>query len=66
MCVWGGGSLGPTVGGYGIHTRVILVLREYIWNTPTVSFVIPTIDDTGSLGSLPRQVVYPPGSMDSP
>ena len=32
-------------------------------NEPVVSLVLPAFDDTGSLDSLPRQVVYPPGSM---
>ena len=40
----------------GTHSRVILVLRECIWNAPAVSLVLPTFDDTGSLGSLPRRV----------
>ena len=37
---------------------VILVLREFIWNTLAVSLVLPTFDDTDSLGSPPREVVY--------
>ena len=41
---------------------VILLLRECIWKAATVSLVIPVFDDTGSLGSPPRQVFYPPGS----
>ena len=41
----------------GARACVILVLRECILNAPTVSLVLPTFDDTGSLGS-PRQVVY--------
>ena len=43
--------------GQGARNRVILVLRECI------SLVLPVFDDTGSLGSPPGQVVYPPGSM---
>ena len=31
-----------------------------------VSLVLPAFDSSGSLGSLPRQVVYPPGSMVPP
>ena len=44
----------------GVRARVILVLRECIWNAPAVSLVFPAFDDTGSLDSSPRQVVYPP------
>ena len=55
----GGESLGSIVGGLGPRIRVILVLRECIWNAPAVSLFLPTFDDTGSLGSLPRQVVIP-------
>ena len=50
------------LGGEGARARVILVLRECIWNASAVSLVLPTFDDTGSLGSPPRQVVYVPGS----
>ena len=32
-----------------------------IWNAPAVSLVLPAFDDTRSLGSPPRQVVYPLG-----
>ena len=47
--------------GWGVKgcDRVILVLRECIWNAPAVSLVLPAFDDIGSLGSPPRQVVYP-------
>ena len=55
-------SLGSNDGGSEGSRRVILVLRECIWNAPAISLVLPTFDVTGSLGSL-RQVVYPPGSM---
>ena len=48
------------MGGQGAYARVILVLHECIWNAPAVSLVLPAFDHTGSLGSLPRQVVYPP------
>ena len=50
----------------GARARVILVLHECIWNTPAVLLVLPTFDDTGSLGSPPRQMVLPPGSMIPP
>ena len=49
------------LGGQGTHACVILVLWECIWNAPVVLLVLPAFDDTGSLGSLPRQVVYPSG-----
>ena len=49
-------------GDQGARTRVILVLRECIWKAPVVSLVFLVFDDTGSLGSPPRRVVYPPGS----
>ena len=51
------------LGGQGACVCVILVLRECIWNTPPVSFVFPAFDDTSFLGSPPRQVVYPSGSI---
>ena len=41
---------------------VILVLYECIWNALMVSLVLPSFDNTGSLGYPPYQVVYPPGS----
>ena len=44
--------------GQRVRARVILVLRECMWNDPAVSLVLPAFDDTGSLG----HVVYPPGS----
>ena len=48
------------------HARVIRALRKCIWNAPVVLFVLPAFDDTGSLGSLSRQVVYPPVFMVPP
>ena len=53
-------------GGKGDCDRVILLLREYIWNAPAVSLVLPGFGDTGSLGSPLRQVLYPPVSMVHP
>ena len=50
----GWGSRSSIVGETGARARVILVLRECIWNAPTVSLVLSTFDHTGSLGSLPR------------
>ena len=42
----GGLSLGQLLGGQGARARVILVLRECIWNAHTVSLVLPSFDDT--------------------
>ena len=36
--------------GQGRFARVILVLRECVWNVPAVSLSLPAFDDTGSLG----------------
>ena len=58
--------MGSILGGQGVRTRVTLVLRECIWNAPVVSFVLSAFDDAASLGSPPRQSVYPPGSMVPP
>ena len=58
--------MGSIVGGQGARTRVILVLRECIWDAPTLSLVHPAFDDTGSLGSPPRQLVSPPVQMIPP
>ena len=54
-------SLGSLVVGPGTRNRGIIVLSESIWNAPTVSLALPAFDNTDSLGSPPRQVVYPPG-----
>ena len=48
-------------GGQGARARIVLVLHECIWNAPAVLIVLPTFDNTGSLGPHPRRVVYPPG-----
>ena len=56
-----GGVWVQMLGDLGARVRVILVLRECTWIAPAVSLVLPAFDDTGSLGSPPRQVVYPPG-----
>ena len=55
---WGGVWV-QFLGGQGARAGVILVLRECIWNMPAVLRVLQGFDDTGSLGSPPRQVVYP-------
>ena len=44
--------------GQRARDHVVLVLRECIWNAPAVSLVLPVFDDTSSLGSPPRRVVY--------
>ena len=54
------------MGVQGARDHLILVLRECIWNTPAVSLVLQTFDDSGSMGYHPRQVVYPPVSMVLP
>ena len=58
--------MGSVVDGSGARARVVLVLREYIWNAPAFSLALPTFDDTGSLSSPPRQMVYPLVSMVLP
>ena len=52
--------------GEGTCARVTLVLRECFWNAPAVSLILPAFDDTGFLGSPPRQVVSPHGSIVPP
>ena len=52
--------------GQGARALVILALREFIWDAPEVSLVLPVFDDTGSLSSPPRRVVYPPGQIVPP
>ena len=47
--------------GQGVRACDILLLREYIWNTPAVLLVLPAFDDASSLGSPQRRVVYPLG-----
>ena len=54
------------MGGQEPSTRVIPVLRECIWNAPTVSLLLPAFDGTGSLGSPPRQVMSIPWLNFSP
>ena len=48
--------------GEGAHARIILTLRESIWNAPAVSLVLPAFHDNGSLAFPPRRVTYPFGS----
>ena len=48
--------------GQETHVRVILVLRECIWNMLAVLLVPLAFDDTGFLGSPPCFVVYHPGT----
>ena len=52
------GSLGSIVGGSGVRTRIILVLRECIWNVLLVSLSLSAFDDTSSLRYPPHHVVY--------
>ena len=40
------------------RARVILFLRESIWNAAAVSLVLLAFDETGSLGS-PCRMVFP-------
>ena len=54
-----GGVWVQLLGVQGARARDILVLRECIWNAPEVSFVLPALDDIGSLGIPPRWVIYP-------
>ena len=54
------------LGGSGVRACVVLVLLVYIWNASGVSLVLPTFDDTGSLGFSRRQMVRPNGSMVPP
>ena len=61
---WGvGGVCVQMLGGSGVRACVVLVLLVYIWNASGVSLVLPTFDDTGSLGFSRRQMVRPPGFM---
>ena len=48
------------VGGRGFRGRVILVVRECIWDALGVLLFLPTFDGTGSLKYPLRWVVYPP------
>ena len=57
-----GGAWIQLLGGQETRARVILILRECIWNVPAPSLVLSAFDDTGSLGSPPCPLVYPPGS----
>ena len=52
-------SLGSIVGGQGTHVRVILVLSECLEYVRGLA--CPPFNDTGSLGSPSRRVVYPRG-----
>ena len=60
-----GGVWVQLLGGEEARAHVILLLRECIWNAPAV-LLFPAFDDTGSLGSPPRQIGYPPGSLVPP
>ena len=56
-----GGVWVQLLGDQRALARVIPVLGECIWNAPAISLVLPAFDGTGSLGSLPPQLVYTPG-----
>ena len=49
------------LGSQGLRARVILVLRQCILDEHAVLLVLPAFDDTGSLASPPRRVVYSRG-----
>ena len=61
--IWSGGSVGSIVGGVSGPTFVLFLFYVSVSGMHFVSLVLPGLDDAGSLGSPPRQVVYPPGSM---
>ena len=54
------------LGFLGAYAHIFLVLCECIWYASAILLVLPTFDDTGSWGSLPHEVVYPPDSMVRP
>ena len=58
MYIYGGIGWVHLLEGQGACSRVILVLRECIWNAPTVSLVLPAFDYTDSLAFPSRCVVY--------
>ena len=60
--IWGGGVWVQFLESQGARARITLALRGCIWRTPAVSLVLPTFDATGSMGSPPSWVAYPPGS----
>ena len=45
--------------GQGARACFTLALREWIWNAPVISLILPAYDNTGSLGYPPHPVVYP-------
>ena len=57
----------PLLEGQGARARVIRVLRDCIWNAPSVLNVLPAFDYTGSLGSphvewsIPLVKLFHPG-----
>ena len=53
-----GGVWVHLLAGQGVRDRVIFVVRECVWNALVVLLGLPTFGDTGSLGYLPRCVVY--------
>ena len=48
------------LGEPGVRVRVVPAVLECIWNALVVLLVLPTFDDTGSLGYLEYFVLYHP------
>ena len=53
-----GGDWVQLLGMSGARAHVILVLRECILNATAVSFVLPTSEESGSLGFSLRRVIH--------
>ena len=69
--IWRSGTGGTQSGGVegvwvnwlevrGDRCRVILVVRETVWNALVILLVLQTFDDTGSLDYPPGRVIYRP------
>ena len=54
--------MSSNIGGSGARARVILVLRECIWNVPMASLVLSPFDDTDFL-SFP-EVIWEESRLD--
>ena len=55
----GGGVWVQLLEGQGAMLELFLFYVNV--SMPSVSYILPTFDDTDSQGSPPRKVVYPPG-----